>query len=373
MTQRKATKRTASLDLDWHSIGEDTWQADLPAIPGYPELHDEESLVYVAQVGGEYTFWMEIAVLKSEFIKLTDLDFNLPNASSADEMMQEVDSLTIQDILDALTAIGLGPINDPTASRKASIEHEGRMFHKEGKHMIHKATRRIASLDLGWEETTDTFGDPLYKAVLPAIPGYPYSGDGNSTVSIGLDTYESEPGDEMYTWWMDIQVGKNDNVRFGDYELTGMGSYPLDYEMGYLDGLSVEWIADKLAEKGYEPEDAAVASRKAMRRKAGMSLDWEQTSPGSYIASLPYIPGYPCADGFSNQVEVADLGGLEGTGWCFTMYLALQNEDVNLYNDDDFGIPDTDTAEEMMDIVDNLSVQDIADVLQAKGYMPDEE
>ena len=119
--------------------------------------------------------------------------------------------------------------------------------------MIRKATKRKADMDLDWEETTDTFGDPLYEAVLPAIPGYPYSGDGNSTVSIGLDGFDST--DETYTWWMDIQVGKNKNVRLGDYELTGMGSYPLDYEMGYLDGLSVEWIADKLAEKGYEPDE----------------------------------------------------------------------------------------------------------------------
>ena len=242
------SKRTAALNLEWEQDGDD-YVAQLPAIPGYPETHDEESLVYVAPVGDGYTFWMEIAVLKSEFIKLTDLNFNLPNAKTADEMMQEVDSLTIQDILDALTNIGWPPESgDATASRKASIKHVGNA--KEGKQMIiHKATHRTAGMNLDWEP-----GDP----------------------------------------------GK----------------------------------------------------------------DWE--------APLPYIPGYPCADGFSDYVEVADLSGLEGTGWCFTMYLSLQNEDVNLYNED-FGIPYTDTAEEMMNIIENLSPEDIADALQAAGYMPEEE
>lgn len=113
--------------------------------------------------------------------------------------------------------------------------------------------------------------------------------------------------------------------------------------------------------------------RTATKRTAGMDLDWEQDDvAGSWFAELPAIPGYPCypyANDLYHSVQVADQSGLEGTNWAFYMYLNLKNEYVDLYNDD-FGIPDTDTAEEMMDIVDNLSVQDIADVLQAKGYMP---
>lgn len=111
--------------------------------------------------------------------------------------------------------------------------------------------------------------------------------------------------------------------------------------------------------------------RTATKRKAGMDLDWVKDD-NDYFAELPAIPGYPCypyATDLYHSVQVADQSDLEGTDWAFYMYLNLKNEYVDLYNDD-FGIPDTDTAEEMMNIVDNLSVQDIADVLQDKGYMP---
>ena len=40
---------------------------------------------------------------------------------------------------------------------------------------------------------------------------------------------------------------------------------------------------------------------------------------------------------------------------------------------EEFGIPDTDTAEEMMDAVESLSVEEIADKLAELGYAPDEE
>ncbi len=375
---RHADKRTADLDLDWTRCLDDyaEYEAYLPALPGYPEMGDKDSLVYVAPVSDEYTFWMEIAVMQGQTVELTDRDFDIAPCGSAEEMEQAVASLTIQDILDALTAIGWGPDPaDAAASRKANIGIVKRTSHKKGRHMNRKslqrtagmsldwedidngsayeaelpaipgypgtwyatvaeddddyegepdytwyftiarkdvagiqgvsilnnyvwnleeadrpeemmdfienltsqdiadkfaecgyapadatasrkpryAARRIASLDLDWEETESVLGDTLYQAVLPAIPGYPYSGDGNSTVTIAPDFYDSREG--MYEWWMDIQVGEDENVGFTGYELTGMSSYPLDYQMGYLDGLSVEWIADKLAEKGYPPEE----------------------------------------------------------------------------------------------------------------------
>lgn len=102
------------LELDWTRCLDDyaEYEAYLPALPGYSEMGDKDSLVYVAPRDGEYTFWMDIAVMQGRIVTLTDRDFDIPSCGTADEMMQAVESLTIQDILDALTVIGWGPDDD---------------------------------------------------------------------------------------------------------------------------------------------------------------------------------------------------------------------------------------------------------------------
>ena len=123
-----------------------------------------------------------------------------------------------------------------------------------------------------------------------------------------------------------------------------------------------------------------------MKRTASMSLDWEELGSDKegwhqYWSLLPDIPGYPYADGFDGAVLVADhsddgddgpfVDGVypEETDWDFSMSLGLVDGDASLTNED-FGIPDTETADEMKRAVESLSIEDIADALQAKGYMP---
>ena len=237
-------------------------------------------------------------------------------------------------------------------------------------------TQRTAHMDLEWEKE-DT-GD-YYAAALPAIPGYPGTQTDNSVLIV------VHPVEDGYGFGITVA-----NV----YYLPGVGDVPIDLYnddfgipdtdtademMAAVDNLTVADIADALQAKGYAPDDDASASRKgkhmirkAMKRTARLDLDWEHPDPEAWTAPLPYIPGYPCADGFSNSVEVVGQSDLEGTDWSFVMYLELQKESVNLYNED-FGIYDTVTAEQLMNEVENLTVADIADALAAKGYMPDED
>ena len=304
------SKRTAALNLEWEQDGDD-YVAQLPAIPGYPEMHDEESLVYVAPVGDGYTFWMEIAVLKSEFIKLTDLNFNLPNAKTADEMMQEVDSLTIQDILDALSAVGCGPI-DATASRKA--------------------TRRTAHMDLDWEKE-DT-GD-YYAAALPDIPGYPNPKGGPYHAEVYPDTVTTSGG------WM-LYISMRPGVDLYEQDFGIQPTKTAEEMMQAVDNLSVEDIVDALEANGKEPwgGDDTTASR-----KAHFDLEWEKEEDGSYFAPLPYS-----YDAY--VYDAATVRGSSQTGWRFQI-----TDGYYILDDTDFGIPAASTAKEAMDEVEDLTFE----------------
>lgn len=225
-------------------------------------------------------------------------------------------------------------------------------------------TQRTAGLNLEWKRVTPD----QYRAVLPNIPDYT-TGSSDNFVEID-DTGE----DWMFSIWLEL-VGDIPICLFNSDFGIPFGSSSEEM-MQAVDNLSLRDIADMLDDMGYGPIDNPTASRHASRRKANMNLDWEQDDvAGSWFAELPAIPGYPCypyANDLYHSVQVADQSGLEGTDWAFYMYLNLKNEYVDLYNED-FGIPDTATAEEMMQAVENLDPQEIADVLAENGYMPDED
>lgn len=104
------------------------------------------------------------------------------------------------------------------------------------------------------------------------------------------------------------------------------------------------------------------------QRTAALNLEWERTGNGEWAKNLPAIPGYPSTQTEGDaQVVVQPTG--EGFGFDIYIIPGSGVDYIHLDNRD-FGIPDTDTAEEMMDIVDNLSLRDIADMLDDMGYGP---
>ena len=347
---RKATRRTASMNLDWVNPSEDVYQADLPAIPGYTEPDGNESFVTVTYDNdGGVEAVATIFPTQGGVVNLdcwSILEF-IPQDETLEDVMQAFDDLDVYDFSYELDKQGIEPMVDDEGEYVLASRH---------------ATRRAAGLgELDWEKNGDD-----YVAQLPAIPGYQGSYPDEVRVA-------SRPkDDDVWLFEMLISVGDKQVPLYNyDFGIPYGGS--ADEMMDAVENLNPQDIASVLEDFGFAPEEGTTAGRHAMRRKADMNLDWEQDDvAGSWFADLPAIPGYPCADGYSNHVQVADQSGLEGTDWAFYMYLELQKETIHLYNED-FDIPDTDTAEEMMDAVENLDPQDIADALAAKGYMPDEE
>ena len=349
MSQRTA-ERPAGMNLDWHSIGVDTWKADLPAIPGYTGADGNGSFVTVVYNGNTelaVPYDADCTIFLSQGgvvnLNLWDMWAFDPFGPDAKDVMQAVDDLGVSDISDELKRMGYEPEedgDDVVTSRKS--------------------TRRKASMSLDWVDMGD-----VYVADLPAVPGYQGSYPDEARVS-------SRPkDDDVWLFEMLIGVGDKQVPLYNDDFGIPYGD-SADEMMDAVENLNPQDIASVLEDCGFAPDDAT-ASRHASKRTARMDLNWEKDDEvGDWHANLPAIPGYPCADGFSNSVQVADQSCLEGTDWAFYMYLELQKETVHLYNED-FDIPDTDTAEEMMDIVENLDPQDIADVLAENGYMPDED
>ena len=113
--------------------------------------------------------------------------------------------------------------------------------------------------------------------------------------------------------------------------------------------------------------------RKATRRKASMSLDWEDTGNGSaYKAALPDIPGYPGSWYATVWEDDDDEYGEPDYGWNFTIFEkgadgVLGVAPLNNYS---FDLEDADTPEEMMGFIESLSPQDIADKFAENGYEP---
>lgn len=104
------------------------------------------------------------------------------------------------------------------------------------------------------------------------------------------------------------------------------------------------------------------------QRTAHLDLDWEKNGD-DYVAQLPAIPGYQGS--YPNEVRVASRPKDDDV-WLFEMLIGVGDKQVPLYNYD-FGIPYGGSADEMMDAVENLDPQDIADVLGDFGFAPDED
>ena len=242
------SKRKANLDLDWEKNGDD-YVAQLPGIPYYTDDTGNGSFVTVTP----YDFYGEkhwkavftIIVPDGNVFKLNNGDLNLMGRDTADEMMEEVESLRDPgEITYALYMEGYPSTESFPASRK-------------GKHMIRTASKRKAGMSLDWK---DTGNGSAYEAQLPEIPGYP--GTWYATVAEDDDDYYGEPD---YTWYFTIArkdvagiqgVSILNNYVFGLEEADRPGEL-----MDFIENLSPEDIADKFAEQGYEPTDTT-ASRK---------------------------------------------------------------------------------------------------------------
>lgn len=333
-----ASKRKASLNLDWEHSASGDWMADIPAIPGYTGATGNYSFVTVgpSPASDDWVCGFTIFVPDKGQAYLGNRDLNIPDTATAEEMTAAIDALSPEDIADALEALGYEPINGAVASRK-------------GSKMIRKATRRTASMDLDWMN----LAEDVYQAYLPAIPGYT-SVDGNhSFVTVaphtdGVDV--AVPWDAVCT----IFPSQGGAVSLDLWDMWSFDPFGPDAEdvMQAVDDLDVYDISHQLESMGYEPMldeegEYVVASRKVTQRKAHFDLEWEKEEDGSYFAPLPY----------SYDAYVYDAATVDGstlTGWWFQItdgYYILDNTD--------FGIPSAATAEEMMSAVENLTFEDI--------------
>lgn len=351
---RHATRRAASLDLNWWQTSAGSWAADLPAIPGYPTpgggyyhvglydiVNDDHEII-------GYGFTLNI-VGPTGAVTLWNDEFGFGYADTEDEAKQEVESLSPEMIAQAAADHGVLPWADGVVSRK-------------GKHMERKGTRRTASLDLEWMNPSED----VYQADLPAIPGYTGADGNDSFVTV---TYDNDGGVEAVATIFPTQGGV---VNLDCWDILGFipEDETLEDVMQAVDDLDVYDISYQLDKMGIEPmvdEDGeyVTASRKATQRTARMDLNWDfNANMLLYEAALPAIPGYPGVD--SVDVWKDD----ENDRWCFA--LCRNGYPLSIRTNEEFGVPSADTAEEMMDAVENLDPQEIADVLAANGYEPDE-
>ena len=133
---RKAMKRTASMDLEWTNTSEDTWQADLPAIPGYTGADGNDSFVTVVY-NGETELAVPYDAVATIFLSqggvvnlnLWDMWSFDPFGPDAKDVMQAVDDLDVYDISHQLEQLGYEPIVNEdgeyvVASRKAHFDLE---------------------------------------------------------------------------------------------------------------------------------------------------------------------------------------------------------------------------------------------------------
>ncbi|MBQ5557118.1 MAG: hypothetical protein IIT36_00715, partial [Aeriscardovia sp.] len=114
--------------------------------------------------------------------------------------------------------------------------------------------------------------------------------------------------------------------------------------------------------------------RKATKRAAGMSLDWEDTGYNSYEAVLPIIPGYSDPEDFGDSIAKVFGGNDVKTGGFWDFVLELETYDgagIELSNED-FGVPTADNPQELMDFIDNLTPEGIAQMLTEDGYEPED-
>lgn len=114
-----------------------------------------------------------------------------------------------------------------------------------------------------------------------------------------------------------------------------------------------------------------------MTKPNTLNLDWKHNDDiywDLYFAAMPEIPGHPDATRILHNILVQQYDHpWRWYKWEFALPLWLSPQATSaphLYNED-FGIPATSTAKEMMQAVDNLTTDDIVRVLTAKGYISD--
>lgn len=109
-----------------------------------------------------------------------------------------------------------------------------------------------------------------------------------------------------------------------------------------------------------------------------IKLAWDNDGT-CYTSRLDFtIPGYTFNPVYSiAQISHpehynSDNGWYSMSDWTCQFYLEGENSSVvaALLDNYDFGIPDTDTAEEMMQAVERLSPDDFARALADNGYQP---
>lgn len=333
---RHASKRTASMDVDWWKTSADTWAADLPAIPGYPKPgggHYHVGLYDIVNDDHEiigYGFSLNI-VGPTGAVTLWNDDFGFGYADTEEDAMQEVESLSPEEIAQAAADKGVTSWDGVTASRK-------------GNKMIRKATRRTASMDLDWVNPSED----VYQADLPAIPGYTEPDGNESFVTV---TYDNDGGVEAVATIFPTQGGV---VNLDCWSILGFipQDETLEDVMQAFDDLDVYDFSYALDDMGIEPMvdengEYVVASRKVTQRKAHFDLEWEKEEDGSYFAPLPYS-----YDAY--VYDAATVRGSSQTGWRFQI-----TDGYYILDDTDFGIPAASTAEEAMSEVENLTFEDI--------------
>lgn len=346
-------KRTASMNLDWEK-DDDGYIAQLPPVPGYPGTW-YASVDRFTGISDDGDWYLTIFNELEPSIFLPNIPGIVSHADTPEELMNNVEeNLTPEMIADALQAIGIEPGDLATASRKA--------------------THRTASLDFDWRY----LGSDVYDSdVNFNIPGYTYSPE-YSWAEVYLSNYG-------WVFQFYIDGLKKDgsttavcNLYNRDFGIPDADS--ADEMMSAVENLNPQDIADALQAKGYEPTDDTTAARHASKRTAHFDLDWKKyyNSNGAYYeAKLPSIPGYT-TPGYVTQTIV--WGSVDNPNlWTFLIWMGGINDGrgnthgIVQLNADDFGIPDAETAEEMMQAVENLSMDDIIFVLQQEGCQPYEE
>lgn len=102
-----------------------------------------------------------------------------------------------------------------------------------------------------------------------------------------------------------------------------------------------------------------------------LNLTWKQQGE-TYFAHMPEIPGHPDATSILHNILVQQYDHpWRWYAWEFGLPLWLSPQATSavwLYNED-FNVPATSTAGEMMSAVDSLTTDDIVRVLTAQGYI----
>lgn len=232
--------------------------------------------------------------------------------------------------------------------------------------------KRTASMDLDWKR--DDEWDEWY-ANLPAIPGYyGTQTEGNAQVSV-QPIGDGYGFDIFIIRTYDLGVAGVDHIQL-DNRNFGIPNTDTAEEMMDIveERLTVEDIADALQAEGWMPNVDVAAARKASKRTASLDLDWKPNVDGdTYTAILPDVPGFPVQDPSNWSTHCAQVFQWPD-GWHFQISLLIQRpQDLATMDNDDFGIPNGASAEEMMQAVDNLNMDDIVYVLRQWGFLPVEE